>query len=225
MLVLVPGCLQRVMVNTKCEWPYDNQERLDLRKAADQRRLRDEVHMAEELAIRYMDAGRRSEGEDAGRRRLRPCINALFIQISAQHAVCIDDIERARTQRNRVADVAFVIFPMSMLFVLVSNRLSKQILLPIDGRWAVVCVTLVASVFLTVVAVMFGEIWAGLVEAIRIGNEHLSFRAARIPWANQHEYLFCGGLLLFWSTTAIQYRLRTYTPDSSAPYSRRFFLR
>src|SRR5262245_26502555 len=70
MLVSVSGCFQRAGVNTNCEWPYHTQESLDLRKAADQRRLRDEVQLAEELAVRHMDERRLSDGEDSGRRKL-----------------------------------------------------------------------------------------------------------------------------------------------------------
>ena len=36
------------------------------------------------------------------------------------------------------------------------------------------------SLAITVVAV--GQVWAGLIETLRLGSGHLSYRAARIPW-------------------------------------------
>ena len=209
MLVFVSGCFQRAGINTNCEWPYQTQESLDLRKAADQRSLRDKVQLAEELAVRYMDERRLSDGEDSGRRKLRPCMDALFARIAILDNVSIEDIEIARSQRNRIADVAFVILPMAVMFVLISVRLSRRIFGGIDSTVAAACVTLVASVLVTICAVLVGDLWAGLVETIRIGNTHLSFRAARIPWSNQRQYLIVGGLLLFWLVAGLQYRLRT----------------
>jgi hypothetical protein len=108
MLVFVSGCFQRAGINTTCEWPYHTQESLDLRKAADQRRLRDEVQLAEELAVRHMDERRLSDGEDSGRRKRRPCMDALFARIAILNNVSIEDIEIARSQRNRIADVTSV---------------------------------------------------------------------------------------------------------------------
>jgi len=208
-LVSVLGCFRRATINTNCEWPYHNQSRLDLRIGADQRRLRDEVQLAEELAVRYMDARRRSEGEDSGRSKFQPCMDALFARIATLNGVTRDDIELARTQRNYVADFAFVVLPMAVVFVLISNRLSRRIFSTIDRRLLASCVTVIVSVLVTACAVLVGEAWAGLVETVRIGNDHLSFRAARIPWSNQHQYLFVSGLLLFWLVAGLQHRLGT----------------
>jgi hypothetical protein len=51
-------------------------------------------------------------------------MDALFTRIATLLGVSIEDIEIARTQRNSAADFVFVVLPMAIGFVLISNGLS-----------------------------------------------------------------------------------------------------
>ena len=46
---------------------------------------------------------------------------------------------------------------------------------------------------------------AQLIEVIRVGNGHMSYRADRIPWAHYHASLFALYFALFWSVVAIRF--------------------
>ncbi len=43
---------------------------------------------------------------------------------------------------------------------------------------------LMAAVAIAVAVVAIGQVWAGYVEMLRLGNGHLSYRARRIPWGH-----------------------------------------
>jgi hypothetical protein len=86
-------------------------------------------------------------------------MDALFTRIATLHGVSIEDIEIARTQRNSAADFVFVVLPpMAIGFVLISNGLSKRIFRSIDRGLSAACVTVVASVLVTVLC---GNGWGG----------------------------------------------------------------
>ena len=44
---------------------------------------------------------------------------------------------------------------------------------------------------------MFGELWSWVVENYRVGNDHMSYRAQRLPWARHRAGLFAGALIGF----------------------------
>lgn len=86
------GCVRREGRNCDCIWPEVNARPLDPSRGGDARHLREDVELAEDLAVRYMDAQRRSQST-----QLRPggppgevmntCRNSLLKQISTSHNV------------------------------------------------------------------------------------------------------------------------------------------
>jgi hypothetical protein len=67
---------------------------------------------------------------------------------------------------------------------------------------------------------MFGELWSWIAESNRIGNDHMSYRSQRLPWARHRTALFAGALIIFWlAATAGARRIR---PDHSMPADRAF---
>src|ERR1051326_2327118 len=55
------GCVRREGRNSDCIWPEVNARPLDPSRGDDARHLREDVELAEDLAVRYMDAQRRSQ--------------------------------------------------------------------------------------------------------------------------------------------------------------------
>lgn len=56
-----------------------------------------------------------------------------------------------------------------------------------------------AAIVLSVLGVAFLHIWAGAAEAIRVGNQHVSYRGERIPWRAFMPHLFAAGVILVWA--------------------------
>lgn len=215
MVVCISGCGCRSSPGAACDWPQTHSAvLLDLARAADLRHLSDDAEMAEDLAIRHADAqrGRRS-GRFAGiseYRRVRDeCMATLFADVAATHAVTANEV-RESLGRRRVSVDALVIGSFGVLYAfcagLVASRLLRS---PLSDRgWRAAIVIVVASAFVSGAAVGAGGVWSGLWEIVRIGNDHLSYRAARLPWGRYLPQLFGVGVVLFWIVAAFQYRAK-----------------
>jgi hypothetical protein len=70
---------------------------------------------------------------------------------------------------------------------------------------AVVAVSLVTAW----AGMMLGEVWSILMEVLRVGNGHLSYRTDRIPWVQHRVAAFVSGVIAFWFIGAIRYSRRT----------------
>jgi hypothetical protein len=58
---------------------------------------------------------------------------------------------------------------------------------------------LTASVAASAVGTIAGELWSLLAEGYRVSsNNHISYRAARIPGTHHRTAVFVGALILFW---------------------------
>src|SRR3989442_11872650 len=85
------GCMRRER-NSDCIWTEANARPLEPSRGGDARHLREDVELAEDLAVRYMDAQRRSQsaqlrpGEPPGE-VMNTCRNSLLKQISTSHNV------------------------------------------------------------------------------------------------------------------------------------------
>jgi hypothetical protein len=206
------GCLRRQDRNVDCEWPQESHHDLDLRNTVDQRHLRDDAQFAEELAIRYSDPLRQAEGLTEARDKRNRCMENLFATIATLHGVTKDDVRHAASERDWRIDFAFVTLPMALAFALFSYHLCGRVFHAVDARSSAALLVLILSVLVSFCGVMVGEMWALAVEIIRIGNGHLSFRTARIPWSDGRRYLFGSGLLLFWLIAAFRYHTIANTP-------------
>jgi hypothetical protein len=56
----------------------------------------------------------------------------------------------------------------------------------------------VASIAVGAVVVIAGGVWSGVVEIVRVGNEHLANRAALIAWPARAPAAFVVSVLAFW---------------------------
>jgi hypothetical protein len=203
-----------------CDWPQESHHDLDPRNTVDLRHLRDDAQFAEELAIRYSDPLRREEGLTEAREKRMQCMETLFATIAMLHSVTKDDVRHAASERDWRVDLALVDLPMALAFALFVYHLCGRVLNAVDGRSTATIAALILSVLVSFCGVLVGEMWAGTVEIIRIGNAHVSFRSARIPWSSEREYLFTSGLLLFWVIAAFRYHNTANTPKGPSSAQR-----
>jgi hypothetical protein len=219
LLLSLPGCAGVDRYNSNCEWPRETPAALDMSDSAQRQHLSDDAHEAEDLAIRYADAhnGIHSghfKGEGAYSQARDQCMAALLGTIATTHGVTEAQVREGLTQRREYLDV-LVILSFAVLYGFVAGALARRIwqrFPPDDGWIAGAIATLLMSTVVSAAGLFLGEIWSGIIENIRVGNGHLSYRLDRIPWTHHRFALFIGGLLLFWLIAAFQYRRHPTEP-------------
>jgi hypothetical protein len=215
-LVCLTACLPKARLNTDCEWAGEPTTRLYVRDAAHLAHLTEDALIAEELAIRYSDSfGPRGgclhcvAGVRATRAAIieirRTCEARLTGVIADTHGVTRDQVRQALERRDPRVDVAAVLVPMALLFAVIASVVAGRVYRHVvDDQSAVtifvaVIAMFLASVVLSAIAMPLGEIWAGLVEGVRLRSQgHLSNRAFRLPGIHHRAAIFIGGIVLFW---------------------------
>ena len=192
--LLLATCSRREGLNFDCAWPADSTSQIDLQAEAQVAHLLDDIRTAEELAVRYGDrmAGWRlvdtfgiisrhggATNREAGRLAREQCAGTLFQTIAARHGLSVSDIERTR---ERLADRGMdlpVTVPVLLLLALALTRFTRWLRrrFEADEWFGWIVATVMGSVIVPAVVTAFGAGWAMVVEIVRIGNEHLSFRA------------------------------------------------
>lgn len=159
----------------ECQWPE---------RASAAVPLRDQVQLAEDVAVRFADALGETPHYRANRER---CEAVLFASLAHASGV---DLAKVQDARRSLADRPFdwaVNMPMATLVACAGFLLSRwsarrfgadEVL----ASWFAVAA---GAVGIAVATVAIGYVWAAGVETLRIGNGHLSYRAERIPW--QHH--------------------------------------
>ena len=204
-LLCSAGCVTRDRLNAECRWTGDVARPLDLHDRSDDRHLLDDVTLAEELAIRAADVRRghrsgRFDGDVSYAAARESCMGTLFEVIAASHRVPPTDV-RARLGR-RVPSVDLVIFgSFAAFYALAAIAVTRRLgigYLP-ERRLTSVTALLVASLAASAIGVVAGELWSLLAEGIRVSsNNHMSYRAVRIPWLHHRLAIFAAGVVLFW---------------------------
>ena len=213
LLLCLTGCIRRDGRNSDCRWPAESANR-----PADARHLSADAEFAEDLAIRYADThhGLRTpyyvsgEAYDAARNR---CMAALFDKIAKEHGVSRANVSGSLGRNRAPIDIA-VNLPFAMLYGLVAAAAARMMWRrypPVEQGWipGVIMALFLSLVFATG-CTMFGELWSWVAETYRIGNDHMSYRAQRLPWARHRANLFAGALIIFWmAATACARKMMT----------------
>jgi len=207
------GCVRREGRNSQCIWPEEPGARtLDPSRGGDARHIREDVELAEELAVEYMDAQRRSQ---SGRQRppsevMNTCRNSLLKQISTSHNVPPGEMLQFFGRRSLVTDLT-VIVPFLLLYgvlaMLLAGRLGRRYP-PEDSMTAAIAMTLLCSLAFGVGGLLLGEEWSLTAEGLRLGTGHLSYRADRLPWAHHRIGFFVLCVALFWLAAAVRFGVR-----------------
>ena len=206
----IAGCLGGNR-NTNCQWPADHQARaLDLTHGSDARHLADDAQIAEDLAIRHADASRSPDWQrnvDAYHRVRETCKASLFATVAQQHSVSLDAVALAVEDRREWLD-ALVILGFAILFALIANAVIAFMLRGAiaDSRMLAASLLLVAALGAGVVGLFAGGVWFGLIESVRVGNGHMSYRVERHPIRRHQTATFAAGTLIFAAIAVLQFR-------------------
>jgi hypothetical protein len=208
-VVFLAGCITRPGMNADCEWPPEASRPLGLERRADQRHLIEDAELAEELAVRYNDRWHKG---------IEPCETKLFNVVAHTHGVTAAEVVDARSRIAHKGLYPAINLPMAVLFVLtalyiirrVQRRFSDSEILP--AAMAV----LLASVVVSGLFVLLGELWEATVLMIRVWNHHVGGRALRLPWQQHRGEIFVLGVLLFWIVALIRYRIDSAHRRSAA---------
>jgi hypothetical protein len=216
-LLCLPSCVARDRLNSDCRWTGDAARPLNLNDRADDRHLLDDVTLAEELAIRAADVRRghrsgRFDGTVTYAAARESCMATLFEAAAASHHVSPTEV-RARLGR-RVLWVDLVVGGLFATFYTLGAIAATRhldITYSRERRLTSLVAILTASIAVSAVGVVAGELWSLLAEGFRVSsNNHISYRAARIPWAHHRADIFAVGLVLFW-VVALRPHRRTVT--------------
>ncbi len=207
--ILLSGCVRREGRNSDCDWPEEpGAKTLDPRRSADARHLHQDLELAEELAIRYMDATRSQPG--GANKAWNTCFTKLGNQISQAHHVPPKEVAALFDQRSLAIDVA-ISLPLILIYGLVAGWIAGVVWrrYPVEDGWvAAAMMAMFASLVFGALAVFVGEQWSTFAENLRVGTGHLSYRVDRLPWVRHPLGFFVLCLAVFWSAAAIRYRSR-----------------
>jgi hypothetical protein len=214
---------RREGLNFDCAWPADSTLQIDLQAEAQVQHLLDDIRTAEELAVRYGDriAGWRLvetfgivsrhgglTNREAGRLAREKCTGTLFQTIASRHGLSVADIERTRARlAERGIDLPVTI-PVLLLLAFALTQFTRWLRRRFEADewlgWMVA--TVMGSVIVPAVVVATGAAWAMVVEIVRIGNEHLSFRARPESLRANLLVMFAIGVAASWIACAIAAR-------------------
>ncbi len=199
------GCVRRHGRNSDCQWPGEPDAH-----SPDSRHMSADAEFAEDLAIRYADThyGSRTPAfvswdvYDAARDQ---CMQTLFTQIAKEHDVPVGRVSGALGRnRFRVDTAAMLPFALVCCFAsTVVARMTWRRYSPIEHGWVPgVLMALFLSLVFAAGCEMAGDLWSSLVENMRIGNGHLSYRGQRLWVTRYRPELFVGSLIVFWLAVA-----------------------
>jgi hypothetical protein len=191
-------------MNDECEWPTN----------AAARTLVEDVRTAEELAMRYADT--RYDSRAAHGRFRSECEAKLFTLLSKAHEVSTADVSVAREQLARNSFDAPVHIPLIAFYLAVVPCAARRIRRRFSGdeRIAVAVTSVFVGVGIGVVIVVLGHLWDGVIEMLRVGNTHMSYRAERLGFREHTAKVFGGTVVLFWCAVLADYQLHVRTSGS-----------
>jgi hypothetical protein len=178
-LTCLGGCITRPGMNTDCEWPPEASRPRDLGTRAAERHLIEDAELAEELAVRYNDRWARG---------IEPCEAKLFSAIGQMHNVTPAEVEQARARINNKGLDLPVNLPMTVLFLWAAVKVTRWVRRRFthDETYPRMTALVFASVGLSGVWLLLGELWASTILMIRVGDQHVGGRAVQLPWAEPH---------------------------------------
>ncbi len=177
------GCSMPAGMNQGCAWPAAAED-------AAQWTLVSQVRIAEELAMRYADANFDSKGSHGQLRS--DCETKLFTLIAQRYGVFITEVEHARRELDAGVWDPPVHLPLVAFYFAAALLLARHVRrrFPRDETFPAAVATLFASLSIAIVFQMLGHLWDGVIEMIRLGNTHMSYRAERLGWRAYSEEVF-----------------------------------
>ena len=190
--LLVSACLDESRLNTSCQWAGDTTSAaLDLAMAADRRHLTNDTRIAGENATRFRDSVKVHFGFAAAGRLDFECLDRLYTTIGTQHRVGRTAIDAAATRRDVLLDIALIYLPVGAVFLFVSLHLCRRRFRrppPPDEQWTLWVGLVWTGLIASAAAAMAAHLHSWNVDAVRLRDFHMSFRAGYLPLA-RHPWL------------------------------------
>ena len=181
----------------------------------DRAHLVGDVKVIEELAMRHADS--QGKGAPGSRRRQLACEAKLFGVIATTHGVMLSTIADARQQLDRRTWDATVHLPLLAFYFGAAILLARRIRWRFpDEKLPAAVATAFGSILAGGVFLALAHLWHGLVEMIRLGTTHLSYRTARLGWGDHSVEVFALAVLLFWCAVLGAYRGWDRSDDSDS---------
>ena len=132
-------------------------------------------------------------------------METLFTGLAKNHGVDVATVRRYSRERDVVLDAA-VIVGFALIYVgvayLFAGRIRRRFPPGEPGFWVM---ALMMSAGISLVAVLIGMFGSIIVEELRMGSGHLSFRMNRIPFRAHWLVLFAGGVIIFILASLLRY--------------------
>ncbi len=214
---VLAGCNRRPGLNFDCAWVADAGFAADLQDEAHVTHLLDDIRAAEELDIRHRDrlAGYRLvdsfgivsrhgrdpsfQRADVDREAQRECLVTLFGEIASTHGVTVSDIEHLRPRLAARGTDLPVTLPLVALWACALAPFVRWLGRFDRDEWlAWIVASLAGAVLLPTVVLGVGWPWAMVVEVVRLGNEHVGYRARTGSLLANYLVLFLAGVVVTW---------------------------
>jgi hypothetical protein len=125
------------------------------------------------------------------------CLGMLIAAIANPHHVTTRQAI-ARGQRDSRFDM-LVMLSFGVVYCLAAAVMCRSVagrVFADEQRFADAAI-IIASVVVSAAGVQLGELWSEAAKMLRLGNDHLGYRAYRIPWRHHLFGLFVTGIVLF----------------------------
>ncbi|HYK22513.1 MAG TPA: hypothetical protein VEV42_17355 [Pyrinomonadaceae bacterium] len=189
-ILIFTGCTRPVdhPISENCLWTEQDARPFDLNNASDRRHLRDDAVTAEDMAIRWADRhwGLRPEYEPERNK----CMNSLFSGVATQHGVDVAVVRQYSRKRDVVMDAAVILgfgAVYGVVAYIFAGRIRQGFTPDEPGFWIL---TITLALGISLVGVLAGGLWSIVVEELRMGSGHLSYRMNRIPFRQHWVVVF-----------------------------------
>ena len=203
-------------VSSTCTWVEDNSRQLNLENRADRSHLRDDAVTAEDVAIRWADTHFHLLPEWEAREN--ECMEALFEGVAKHHGVDVAVVRQYSVKRDIVLDSAVVV-SFGALYAVVAfifaGRIQRRFSIGEPGYW-VMAFTMAMGISLA--GVMTGMFWSIVIDEVRLGSGHLSYRMDRILFRQHWAMLFVCGVAIFLLASLVRSRFKADDYDRAQSY-------
>jgi hypothetical protein len=124
-------------------------------------------------------------------------LDEMFKTVAAQHGVSEEQVRQSLAHRPPGVDI---------LVMLSFGAFYAGAVYLISRRFDSYAMRIYLSVVSSAIAVLLGQVWAVLMESLRLWTGHLSYRMDRIPWGHHRLASFVAALVLFWIVVLLRRR-------------------
>ena len=155
--------------------------------------LIEDVRIAQDLGIRLGDSIAGRIWNEANRSARQSCTDSSFAAIARMHGVSRQEITSLIGTRDHWLDILLVFMPMIVLLAAGNRMVARRLIASYDveDRRVAGIILLVLAPVLAGIGLVLAQIWAVVVESLRLGSEHISYRAAEIP-LYRHRWIAYG---------------------------------